>query len=493
VGGVAAAEADFDLVVVGGGINGAGLAREASGRGWRTLLVEAADLGSATSSASSKLIHGGLRYLEHGEFRLVRESLHEREHLLAIAPHLVRPLDFLIPHVPGAGRPAWMVRLGLLLYDLLAGRSRLPRTRGLRLDRPPWNAGLRPGPRRGFLYPDARTDDARLVLVNARDAFERGAEVRTRTRCLGGERAGGLWRLRLCRADGGEEEVRSRAVANLAGPWARQLGEAFPEAPPRTRLRLVRGSHIVVPRLHEGHHALLLQNDDGRIVFVIPWLRETHLVGTTEAVDRLDPAGPRPSEEEIQYLIRACGRWLERPPQREEVIWSFAGWRPLVDDGHASASATTRDYRFELSPRGAAPILHVFGGKLTTYRRLAECAAERLDRRLGGLGPRFSHRTPLPGAEAPVPAPPPGLEELAARHGCRWPRVASSAAELGADLGGGLFEAELHYLQAEEWARTAEDVLYRRTKAGVFMSEAQRREVARRLAPEPGAGAPGRP
>ncbi|MGH8698191.1 MAG: glycerol-3-phosphate dehydrogenase, partial [Burkholderiales bacterium] len=386
----------FDLLVIGGGINGVGVARDAAGRGLSVLLVEKDDLGAHTSSASSKLIHGGLRYLEQFEFRLVAESLAEREVLLRIAGHLVRPMRFIMPHVPLL-RPRWMIRTGLFLYDHLGRRTRLPGSHAVRLDRPPYSAGLKPEYRHGFVYSDCWVDDARLVVATARDARNRGARILTRTECLAAKRENGIWRAQLRGRQGGLD-VTARAIVNAAGPWVKAVLNERLHQPSRDNVRLVRGSHIVVPRLYEGDHAFILQNDDRRVVFMIPYEDRCTLVGTTDVPHEGDPSRPRASAAEVEYLCRAASRYLARAVSPAEVHWHFAGVRPLYDDGSANPSAVTRDYVLRLdSDQAAAPVLSVFGGKLTTYRRLAEHAIEKLAPWFPSMGSAWSAGAPLPG------------------------------------------------------------------------------------------------
>ncbi|MEK7819510.1 MAG: glycerol-3-phosphate dehydrogenase [Pseudomonadota bacterium] len=484
----------YDLLVIGGGINGAGLARDAAGRGLKVLLVEKTDLAGATSSASSKLIHGGLRYLEHYEFRLVGESLRERDTLLAIAPHLVHPLDFVLPHPPDEPRPAWFVRLGLYLYDLLAMSSRLPRSRGLDLARDPAGRPLKSEFTKGFSYPDCWVDDARLVVVNVIDAARRGASVRTRTLLESAVREGHLWRATLKGEDGAIEVVSARVLVNAAGPWAGAVLDGAVRVPTHKKLRLVKGSHIVVPAAEPLASAYTLQNHDRRIVFVIPFRDRFNLIGTTDVAYTGDPAAAECSPEEAAYLCAAVARYFRRPPQPADVVWSFAGVRPLFDDEQSDPSKITRDYALEMEGgESSAPVLTVFGGKLTTYRRLAEKIMDRLSPFFPGLGPRWTAKAPLPGGafgERPAEAvfedlarDYPGigreiLRGLFRRHGTRTRDVlgdAETAADLGRDFGGGLHEREVAYLKAHEWAKTADDVLWRRTKCGLAMTEAERR------------------
>ena len=486
--------ADFDVLVVGGGINGVGIARDLAGRGWRVLLCERDDLASHTSSASTKLIHGGLRYLEYREFGLVRKALQERERLLRAAPHLIHPLRFVMPHHPQM-RPAWLLRLGLFLYDHLAHRELLPGSSGLDLRGHALAAPLQPQFRRGFLYSDGWVDDARLVVANAIDARERGAEVLTRSPCLEAHVAQGLWQARL-QTPAGERRLSARLLVNATGPWAasfveQALRDGAGRVPPARRLRLVKGSHIVVPRLYDHDHAYLLQGADGRIVFTIPYQQDFTLVGTTDLeLAPQDIAGGRTpgiSEGEVAYLCEQVGRYFSRPIGPSELRWSFAGVRPLLDDDAGTAAAVTRDYALDLDTGAGAPLLHVWGGKLTTYRRLAEESADRITAQLGGGPGAWTAQAPLPGADVSAwvsgaPAGPAALQALLeavqARHprqpalllrrlclayGGRVDRVLGQ----GAEIAPGLFESELRHLRREEWAVSAEDVLWRRSKLGL--------------------------
>jgi glycerol-3-phosphate dehydrogenase len=435
----------LDLLVVGGGINGVGIARDAAGRGLKVLLCEKGDLAGATSSASSKMIHGGLRYLEHGAFRLVRESLAEREILLRTAPHLVHPMRFVLPHGPGL-RPRWMLRAGLFLYDRLGGARSLPASVSVDLRDGPLATPLRNAVKTGFVYSDCVVDDARLTIANARDAAHHGAEILTRTALASARRDGGIWRATLHADDGSSREVAARILVNVAGPW---VPDVLRRAGLTTRagLRLDKGSHIVVPRLYPHDHAYLLQNDDRRVVFVIPYERDYTLIGTTElTIDAPDASAPTP--EEIAYLCSAVGRWFKRAPAPADIVWQFSGVRPLYDDGARSASAASRDYVFELDEAGP-PALSVFGGKLTTYRSLAEQALARLGAHLPGMGLPWTHQAMLPDDGARISA--------------------TDTPEFAPGLG----RAEVDYLVREEWARTAEDILWRRTKLGLVATPEQ--------------------
>ncbi len=487
--------APVDLLVVGGGANGCAIARDAAGRGLSVTLVEQGDLAGATSSASTKLIHGGLRYLEYYEFRLVRESLAEREVLLRAAPHLVRPLRFILPHHAGL-RPAWLLRLGLFLYDHIGGGRSLPATRTLDLLRTPEGAPLRPEFKQGFTYSDCWTDDARLVALTAVDAAERGARVLTRTRLLSARREGAHWRAELQPGDGGGETVRARALVNAAGPWvdavARLCGRNAHAA-----VKLVKGSHIVVPRLYEGDQAYTLQESDGRVVFAIPYADAFTLVGTTDVPLEGGPQPVRASTEEVSYLCEVLGGYFRRPVTAADVVWSYAGARPLHDEkgGGGSASAVTRDYKLELdAPDGAPPALTVYGGKITTFRKLGEHALDLLAGPLAVPSGPWTRDAVLPGgdlpggfdafhAEAARRRPwlgEPHLTRLCRAYGSRLDRVLEGArgwADLGRDFGAGLTEREIDHLRREEWARTGDDVLWRRTKLGLHMTAAQRAAV----------------
>jgi glycerol-3-phosphate dehydrogenase len=443
--------ADYDLLIVGGGINGAGIARDAAGRGVRTLLVDQGDFGGATSSASTKLVHGGLRYLEHYEFRLVAESLAEREVMLRIAPQLVKPLQFVMPHVPTL-RPAWMIRIGLWLYDRMGGHSSLPGSRGVTLHADGFGAGLKPGFTRGFAYWDTRVDDARLVIANLRSAAEHGATVLPRTRLLSATREAGVWSAALASPEG-ERRITARVLVNAAGPWVADVIGRTASAIPKARVQLVKGSHIVVPRVHDGEHAYILQNTDRRIVFIIPWLDRWSLIGTTDvAVD--DPDGPWTiTPEETRYLLDAANRYLARPIAEADIVWSFAGIRPLYDDGKGDPAAITRDYTLVVDDRDGVPQLAIVGGKLTTYRKLAETVMDRLRPWLA------TDRGPWTADEA-------------------LPAGISVQGDPGRDFGGGLHQREVEYFVKHEWARSADDILWRRTKAGLAMTPAERASFA---------------
>ncbi len=480
----------YDLLIIGGGINGAGIARDAAGRGAKVLLVEKDDLAAHTSSASTKLVHGGLRYLEHFEFRLVHESLVERERLLNIAPHIIRPLRFVLPHDAGL-RPKWMLRLGLVLYDNLGGRKLLPGTSTVNLRNPPHRQILQDRLVTGFEYSDCWDDDARLVVLNCMDARDRGAEIRTHTECVGLERGNRHWTAKL-RSDAGEREVTARIVINAAGPWVDQvLGEAMPNQP-HQNLRLVKGSHLVFPKLFDGPHAYIFQNRDNRIVFAIPYEHRFTLVGTTDVLFTGDPNEVHISDEEKRYICEAVNEYLRTPVSPEQAVWNYSGVRPLYDDHKSDNSTVTRDYVFDLDKAGGAPILSIFGGKITTYRKLAEHALKKL----GGFGDgSWTAGEPLPGGDID-PARfdhffaecmgrfgwfgPEGVHRLARSYGTRIGEVlghAESVDQLGTHMGRDLYEAELDYLVREEFATSTEDVLWRRSKLGLHLDDTAQRKV----------------
>jgi len=493
----------YDVLVIGGGINGAGIARDAAGRGLAVMLVERDDLASHTSSWSTKLIHGGLRYLEHYEFRLVAEALAEREVLLAAAPHIIEPLAFVLPHEPHL-RPAWMIRAGLFMYDRLGGRMTLPRSFGVRLAGERWGAGLNPRFTRGFVYSDARVDDARLVVLNAQDARSRGAVIRTRTHLVRAERVGGMWRATL-ESDGRTDTVHARALVNAGGPWVKDVLGTVSGGPVRGNVRHVKGSHIVVPRVHSEPHAYILQNADKRIVFVIPYQDRYSLIGTTDvAVERYDD--PQITSDEIDYLLALANGYLAKPLARDDIVWTYSGVRPLYDDGSSDPSAITRDYVLKVDALdapidgGRAPVLSIFGGKITTYRMLAEHALADLAPYFHSMKASWTRGATLPGGDLPhgdraafeaalvarYPGlPVPLLRALARRHGTRALEVlgdAKTSADLGENFGAQLTAREIEHLVAHEWARTADDVLWRRTKCGLPMTPDARARVATYMA-----------
>lgn len=494
-----------DLLVIGGGINGVGIARDASGRGLSVVLCEQNDLASATSSASTKLVHGGLRYLETYEFRLVREALIEREVLLRAAPHIIWPLTFVLPHNTGL-RPAWMVRLGLFLYDHLGGRKLLPGSYGIDLRHHAAGTPLKNTFGKAFCYSDCWVEDARLVVLNAMDARARGAEILPRTRCTGARRVNGLWQAVLEPNGGGPtRHVSARAVVNAAGPWVSDVLTKVAGSNRQGRMRLVKGSHIVVPRLSDTEHAYILQNDDRRIVFVISYERDFSLIGTTDLPFTGDPGNVQITAEETAYLCAAVNRYFTAAVTPEQVVWSYAGVRPLYDDTSENVSTVTRDYVFDLDVAdsangGQAPLLSIFGGKITTYRKLAEHALDKLQPLLGNTAPAWTVSAPLPGGDiahadfaafaGTFRAAHPWLPEALAR---RYARAYGTGAEhvvgpakcltdLGENFGGDLYETEVDYLCREEWADTAEDILWRRSKLGLHLDDAAKEHLAAWLA-----------
>jgi glycerol-3-phosphate dehydrogenase len=503
---------ECDLLVVGGGINGVGIARDAAGRGLKVVLAEKDDLGAHTSSSSTKLVHGGLRYLEHYEFGLVRKSLAEREVLLRNAPHIVWPLRFLIPHDPTM-RPVWMIRIGLFLYDHLARREILPGSETVDLRRHDAGTPLKEQWRAGIMYSDGWVDDARLVVLNALDAYESGATVLVRTRCTSIRRDAGLWRAELLADDGQRLSVRSRALVNAAGPWAASFLRDAADWPQVRQLRLVKGSHIVVRKLFDHPCAYIFQNPDKRIVFAIPFERDFTLIGTTDVEISGDPGEARADAAEIDYLCTMINRYFSRQITPADVVWTYSGVRPLLDDG-ADASSITRDYRLELDTQGA-PLLSVWGGKLTTYRALGEEAVEMLVGPLGIAKGGWTVAAPLPGGDLGTVVkasgdpmadfesfcalqaqrrpwlPAPLLRRYARAYGTRIEQMlgaASGLAQLGEEIAPGLYAAEVDYLIDREWARTAEDILWRRSKLGLHLSadagDRLAAWLARRAAPD---------
>jgi len=484
--------ADFDLAIIGGGINGAGIARDAAGRGLRVLLVEQNDLASGTSSASTKLIHGGLRYLEHYWFRLVHEALAEREVVLRMAPHLVRPMRFVLPMEAGM-RPAWMLRLGLFLYDLLGGRKILPDSRSVDLSRDLLGNPLKESYRKGFEYSDCQTDDARLVVLNALDAAERGPAIRTRTRCVKAER-GQTWELTL-ESRGGSETVTARALVNAAGPWAGIVEATVLGRPPLQKLRLVKGSHIVVRALFDHGRGYIFQNTDSRVVFALPFERDFTLIGTTDSSFAGDPAAVAATPEEIDYLRKVCNEHFRATITPADVVWSFAGVRALADDGSERPQDTPRDYVLAVDRKGGAPLVTIIGGKITTFRRLAEAVLAALAP-VFGKRPAWTANSSLPGGDFPVT----GVEALVTKTRAAWPFLSEphvrrlvgaygtrvrrilgeprTFADLGPVMGSDLTAAELRYLVQYEWAQTEDDVLWRRSKLGLRFTRPERARLA---------------
>ena len=501
----------YDVLVIGGGINGAGIARELSGRGLAVMLCEKDDLASHTSSASTKLIHGGLRYLEYRELGLVRKALQEREVLLRSAPHIMWPLRFVMPHDAGM-RPAWMIRLGLFLYDHLAQREVLPGSSSIDLSEHLAGDALRPGFKRGYVYSDGWVDDARLVVLNAMDAHERGAVILTRTECVNVERAPAGWTATLQpRGARGSERafaqplrIQARALVNAAGPWAAQFLQEYAQLQDTRSLRLVKGSHIVVKQLYSHPMAYIFQNTDRRITFAIPYEEHFTLIGTTDVEHKGAIGEAKMTAEECDYMCEQVGRYFRRAIIPEDVVWSYSGVRPLLDDASGSPAAVTRDYRLDLDT-SQAPLLSVWGGKITTYRKLAEQAADQLCPVLGSRARGWTAQVPLPGGDMgdggtvssdPVadfaqflqdallryPWLPEGICRRYARaYGTRMDSLLAGARgihDLGHEIAPGLYHTELQYLLEREWALDATDVLWRRSKLGLHLSAPERQAVA---------------
>lgn len=486
-------DATVDLLIIGGGVNGSGIARDAAGRGLSVMLCEQGDLAGATSSASSKLIHGGLRYLEYYQFRFVREALKEREVLLGIAPHIIWPARFVLPHDKQL-RPAFLIQIGLFLYDWLAPSRRLPGSRRLKLKGSVEGAPLQERLTTGFVYADCRVDDARLVALNAIDAGERGAEICPRTRCISAWREKGLWRADMLQTrDAMQFQVSARALVNAAGPWAAKMTETLGGLPERETLRLVKGSHIIVPRMFQGEHCYILQNIDGRVIFVMPYESSFTLIGTTEIAFAGDPSTAKIDAEEVSYLCEAVSRYFRRPLAPSDVVESFCGVRPLYDDKASNASAASRDYVLDLdAPPGSAPLVSVLGGKITSHRKLSEDVVDRL---LPYLDPPrakpWTATAPLPGGDMEggdfdrflrtLRAKFRWLDEgmlvrIARAYGTRAELILKDArnlSDLGEDFGAGLYQAEIDYLIDREFALTGEDVLWRRSKLRLHMSPSQ--------------------
>lgn len=494
-------EISTDVFVIGGGINGAGIARDLAGRGLSVVLCEQGDLASATSSASSKIIHGGLRYLEQKDFKLVRESLMEREVLLRSAPHLISPMDFVLPH-DKSQRPYWLIRLGVFLYDHLAPRDILPGSEGLNLTKHETGKPLKSDYKRGILYSDCWADDARLVVVNAIDASEKGAKIFTRLKCksVRKKRGSQIWRA-TCEDQISKREIfiDAKCVVNATGPWVGQVVDGIDKNLTDYKTRLVKGSHIIVPRLYEGAHAYTLQNDDGRVVFAMPYEGEFTLIGTTDVNYRGNPADASISKDEISYLCKAVNKFFKVTVEPKSVVSTYSGVRSLFDDGHDNASKVTRDYKLELKEHEGLPVLSVFGGKLTSYRKLAEQASNIVAERLGNESGPWTEFAVLPGGDittvdfhmffktfkrefAWLP------KEIAYRYcksyGSRarfFLRGAKRLQDLGQHLGGGIYEAEIAYLVMKEWAMTPEDILTRRSKWGLHITDETKSNIEKTL------------
>lgn len=480
-----------DLIVIGGGINGAGIAADAAGRGLSVLLLEANDLASATSSASSKLIHGGLRYLEHYEFRLVGEALSERETLLKMAPHIISPMRFRLPHQPHL-RPAWMIRIGLFMYDNLGKRVSLPSSHGIKFGA---TSVLKPEFTRGFEYSDCWVDDARMVVLNAQEVVKRGGEVHTRTKATRARRENGLWIVDAVDSVSGETHTwQAKGLVNATGPWVKEFMDHGLQLKSPYGIRLIKGSHIVVPRVHDQPQAYILQNKDNRIVFVIPWMDEFSIIGTTDVEYHGDPRDVSIDDNEIGYLLDVYNDHFKKPLTRDDIVWRYSGVRPLCDDESDSPQAITRDYTLSVADeQGRAPLLSVFGGKLTTYRKLAEHALDKLEKYYPHCGKAWTKNAVLPGGDLAgsrddyaaalrrrfnVP------ESLARRYartyGSNSEQILANAGgsgDLGENFGHDFYEAELRYLVEKEWVVTLEDAIWRRTKLGMWLNEAQRQRV----------------
>ncbi|ESX45538.1 glycerol-3-phosphate dehydrogenase [Mesorhizobium sp. L103C119B0] len=481
-----------DIFVIGGGINGCGIARDAVGRGFSVFLAEMNDLASGTSSGSTKLIHGGLRYLEFYEFRLVREALMEREVLWKNAPHIIWPMRFVLPYAKGL-RPAWLIRLGLFLYDHIGGRKLLPATRTLDMSKDPAGKPLKPLFHKAFEYSDGWVNDARLVALNARDAADRGATIRTRTKVVGARREGDLWAIRVEDVQTGEaEEVKARLLVNAAGPWVDHVLSTTVGQNDVHNVRLVQGSHIVIKKKFDDPRAYFFQNKDGRIIFAIPYEEEFTLIGTTDRDYPGDPHDVKISDTEIDYLCAAASEYFAEAVTRPDIVWTYSAVRPLYDDGASKAQEATRDYVLKADGGGGkAPIVNAFGGKITTYRRLSESMLEKVEGFLGKRGKPWTANAPLPGGDFPatgfdvqvakLKSAYPFLDQRLARrltrlYGTRAQvllGLAKSNADLGRNFGADLYEAEVRYLSENEWALTAEDVLWRRTKRGLHLSREQ--------------------
>lgn len=494
------AQAPVDVFVIGGGVNGCGVARDAAGRGYSVMLAEMNDLASGTSSKATKLIHGGLRYLEYYEFRLVRESLTEREIVWRNAPHIVHPLRFVLPYAKGL-RPAWMLRMGLFIYDHLGGRKKLAPTKTVDLRVVEAGKPLKPGFSKGFEYSDCWVDDARLVVLNARDAADRGAIVRTRCEVVSARSENGLWRVAMRdMTTGAVSEARARLLANVGGPWVDKILETPLAHPKPHNVRLVQGSHIIVPKLYDHDRCYIFQNADGRIVFAIPYEGAFTLIGTTDRDYSGDPGDVAITEDETRYLCAAASEYFTREISSKDVVWAYSGVRPLYDDHASAAQEATRDYVIHDELIDGAPLLNIFGGKITTYRRLAETILDKIGERLGARGAPWTEFAPLPGGDfangdidefiAELRARRPFLSEtlakrLAHAYGTRvyaLLREAQSMTDLGRDFGAGLTASEIDYLAAREWALNAEDILWRRTKLGLHGAAAAAADIDAYLA-----------
>lgn len=483
----------YDIAIIGGGINGCGIARDAAGRGLSVALFEKNDLASGTSSSSTKLIHGGLRYLEHYEFRLVRESLKEREVLLSMAPHISWPLRFVLPHLKGL-RPAWLIRIGLFLYDHLGGREFLPSCTSVNLKTDPVGAPLKDHLRKGFEYSDCWVNDARLVTLNAMDAANRGVDINVRTEVIDAKRNDGLWDITVTDLRQNETRtIQARALINAAGPWVADVLNSRVGSNSNSQVRLVKGSHIVVPKQFKHDRAYIFQNADQRIIFAIPYEQDFTLIGTTDVDYEGDPSDVAASNDEIAYLCKAASEYFVKSINPADVVWTYSGVRPLYDDGAASAQKATRDYVLELDGNdGQAPLLNIFGGKITTYRCLAEDALEKLSERIPVPDKPWTAGVALPGGDFPIgqfdhiykelcrvyPNVDPALiHRLARAYGTLAGEILRPG--LGHHFGGGLYQSEVAYLTKNEWATTGDDILWRRSKLGLRLTEEERSALSK--------------
>ena len=478
----------YDLFVIGGGINGCGIARDASGRGLKVFLAEQGDLASGTSSASTKLIHGGLRYLEHYEFRLVREALIEREVLLRAAPHIIWPLRFILPHHQGL-RPRFLIRLGLFLYDHLGGRKILPPTRSVDLTTDVTGKPLKAEFTRGYEYSDCWVEDSRLVVLSAMDAAKRGAVIRTRTKCTSARRVDSHWELTIADDAGTSEIITAKMLINAAGPWVSDVLRGVVGRNDPDKIRMVKGSHIVVDKLYDHDRCYIFQNADNRICFAIPYEQDYTLIGTTDEDYKGDPGTPEISETEIEYMLSAASEYFEKPVTRDKLRWAYSGIRPLYDDGASKAQEATRDYVLKLDhPEGKAPLLSVFGGKITTCRKLAESALEKIAPFFPSIGKPWTETASLPGGDIPYQDVESRIVELQRKYSFISPRnvrrifraygtaaeTMFNGARFASDLGqsfGMISEREIEYLKQNEWAKTADDILWRRSKLGLHLSQ----------------------
>ena len=482
-----------EIFIIGGGINGVGIARDAAGRGYSVALCEMNDLASGTSSWSSKLIHGGVRYLEHYEFMLVRKALSEREILWAAAPHIIQPMRFILPHHKDL-RPAWLLRLGLFLYDHIGGRKLLAATKTVDLANGKYGKRLKPMFKKGFQYSDCQVDDSRLVILNAMDAQSKGAEINIQTECISARRVGENWNIQTRDVKTGEvSDYIADLVINAAGPWVdKVLGTAFGRNDAKN-VRMVQGSHIVVPKLFDHDNCYIFQNADDRIIFAIPYTQNTTLIGTTDKDYEGDPRDAEISADEIDYLCNAASEYFEKPILKEDIVWTYSGVRPLYDDGADAAQEATRDYIFKRDTGDGddAPLINIFGGKITTYRVLAEKMMDEVESFIGRKGEEWTDTAPLPGGDFPTL----GFDDLTTATGTRYPFLtpddvnrlcraygthvamvlgqAENYDQLGENFGSGLTECEVRYLMTNEWATCADDIVWRRSKLGLIMSEEQ--------------------